>query len=59
FNTVLEAVSQVTYASPETPREQTFQNDYSKQIDAAMEQLKQPVTLSNPHSCWLQLRQVK
>ncbi|CAF2985093.1 unnamed protein product, partial [Rotaria sp. Silwood2] len=28
------------------------------QIDAAIEQLKQPITLSNPHSCWLQLRQL-
>jgi hypothetical protein len=35
-----------------------FQKDYSKQIDAAIEQLKQPITLSDPHSCWLQLRQV-
>ncbi|CAF1159247.1 unnamed protein product, partial [Rotaria magnacalcarata] len=30
----------------------------SKQIDEAIEQLKQPITLSNPHSCWLQLRQL-
>ena len=59
FITVLEAVSQITHAPAETPREQTFQKDYSKQIDAAIEQLKQPITLSNPHSCWLQLRQVK
>jgi hypothetical protein len=59
FITVLEAVNQVTRSPAETPREQTFQKDYSKQIDAAIEQLKQPITLSNPHSCWLQLRQVK
>ncbi|CAF4176265.1 unnamed protein product, partial [Rotaria magnacalcarata] len=56
FITVLEAVSQITRAPAETPREQTSQKDYSKQIDAAIEQLKQPITLSNPHSCWLQLR---
>ncbi|CAF4011090.1 unnamed protein product, partial [Rotaria magnacalcarata] len=58
FITVLEAVSQITRAPAETPREQTFQKDYSKQIDAAIEQLKQPIKLSNPHSCWLQLRQL-
>ncbi|CAF1327016.1 unnamed protein product [Adineta steineri] len=58
FITVLEAVSQVTRSAAETPREQTFQKDYSKQIDAAIEQLKQPITLSNPHACWLQLRQL-
>ncbi|CAF3645050.1 unnamed protein product [Rotaria socialis] len=58
FITVLEAVSQITRAPAETPREQTFQKDYSKQIDAAIEQLKQPITLSNPHACWLQLRQL-
>ncbi|CAF2371594.1 unnamed protein product [Rotaria sp. Silwood2] len=58
FITVLEAVSQITRSPAETPREQTFQKDYSKQIDAAIEQLKQPITLSNPHSCWLQLRQL-
>ncbi|CAF4137913.1 unnamed protein product [Rotaria magnacalcarata] len=46
-------VSQITRASAETPREQTFEKDYSKQIDAAIEQLKQPITLSNPHSCRL------
>ncbi|CAF3681476.1 unnamed protein product [Rotaria socialis] len=51
FITFLEAVSQITRASAETPREQTFEKDYSKQIDAAIEQLKQPITLSNPHSC--------
>ncbi len=59
FITVLEAVSQITRSPAETPREQTFQKDYGKQIDAAIEQLKQPITLSNPHSCWLQLRQVE
>ncbi|CAF2145705.1 unnamed protein product, partial [Rotaria magnacalcarata] len=53
FITFLEAVSQITRASAETPREQTFEKDYSKQIDAAIEQLKQPITLSNPHSCRL------
>ncbi|CAF0981896.1 unnamed protein product [Adineta ricciae] len=58
FLTVLEAVSQITRASAETPRELTFQKDYSKQIDAAIEQLKQPITLTNPHACWLQLRQL-
>ncbi|CAF0977060.1 unnamed protein product [Rotaria sordida] len=58
FITVLEAVSQITRSPAETPREQTFQKDYSKQIDAAIEQLKQPIILSNPHSCWLQLRQL-
>jgi hypothetical protein len=55
---VLEAVSQITHSSAETPREQAFQKDYSKQIDAAIEQLKEPINLANPHSCWLQLRQV-
>ena len=59
FITVLEAVSQITHSSAETPREQTFQKDYSKQIDAAIEQLKQPISLSDPHACWLQLRQVE
>ena len=58
FITVLEAVSQITHSSAETPREQTFQKDYSKQIDAAIEQLKQPISLTDPHACWLQLRQV-
>lgn len=51
-------MNQITHSSAETPREQLFQKDYSKQIDAAIEQLKQPITLSNPHACWLQLRQV-
>lgn len=59
FITVLEAVSQITRASPETPREQIFQKDYSKQIDAVIEQLRQPITLTNPHACWLQFRQVR
>ncbi|UJR15815.1 hypothetical protein I4U23_002744 [Adineta vaga] len=58
FISVLEAVNQITRSPAETPREQTFQKDYGKQIDAAIEQLKQPITLSNPHSCWLQLRQL-
>ncbi|CAF5109741.1 unnamed protein product, partial [Rotaria sp. Silwood1] len=42
FITVLEAVSKITSSPAEKPREQTFQKDYSKQIDAAIEQLKQP-----------------
>lgn len=51
-------MNQITRSTSETPREQLFQKDYSKQIDAAIEQLKQPINLSNPHACWLQLRQV-
>ena len=39
FITVLEAVSQITHSPAETPREQTFQKDYSKQIDLAIELL--------------------
>ncbi|CAF2755469.1 unnamed protein product [Rotaria sp. Silwood2] len=50
--------AQITRSPAETSREQTFQKDYSKQRKAAIEQLKQLIILSNPHSCWLQLRQL-
>ncbi|CAF4517764.1 unnamed protein product [Rotaria sp. Silwood2] len=58
FITVLEAISQITRLPAETPRKKHFRKIIVKKIEAAIEQLKQPIILSNPHSCWLKLRQL-
>ncbi|CAF1174376.1 unnamed protein product [Didymodactylos carnosus] len=58
FLTVLETINQITKSTTETPREEFFQNEYCKQIDGAIEQMKQPISLTNPHGCWLGFRQL-
>ncbi len=53
-----ERVDEITCQNPETPHEQWFQETYSKQIQEALEKLRNPTNPAQPHTSWQGFKQV-